>query len=252
VSGSFIGIDGVEIGDSVGGRKVSDGGEIGSLGTIRSGRAATAENVRVASRHWLRETASAFEALDARTWRHRGSDLLYEVLSHDVLSQLGGGVDDDKLASCFVATETGLVFLKMTGDTLQSREVAEAERARESVKEQERLHKRRGKERLTPILASEIYGSAFDRTLRQAAEEIYAVGGVLRVGEGGTLEVLVPSRISFDPLSEAVERRELARSAEVICRAEKLVLHAIVHGNEKTPVPERLPDRRVTCAGGVE
>jgi hypothetical protein len=236
----------------IGGRKVSEGGDAGAVGVVREGRSASEANVRQAMKFWPREMPSSFEVLDNGLWRSTASDLLYEPLLSDPLFTVGShGVRADDVCSCFVATPGGIVFLRSLNETQQSREKADEQRRLAAVKEREALNKRKLKEPLTPIMGSEVYGNSFERTLRAAAAHVLDNGGRISQGEFGELVIEVPERVTFEPLSEASARRELARSAEVLVAGHRVVLHALASGDEKLRLDHRLPDKCVSAGGGV-
>jgi hypothetical protein len=254
LDGMVISPDGQIVGGGISGRMVRAGGEAGSIGVVRQGRSSSEPNVRLAARFWPRAMASEFQVLDNGLWRSRSSDLLFEPIASDPLFTVDSpDARAEDLASCFVATENGIVFLRMTGQTLQAVEQAEAASAAATAKEQQALAKRRLKEELTAISAAEVHAvtPAFSMTLRSAAAAILDSGGKIDRGTFGEVRVQVPARLTFDPLSEAGARRELAAAAAVLVHADRAVIYALEHGSEKLRLDERLDDRLVSAGGGV-
>lgn len=227
------------------------GGPHEGLNEIVSGRRGSAANIKLCEKFWPRARIEDFGDLPDGGWYDRASGLVYDAVQSDPLLSPG---DPRSLASAFTIGHNGMVvFLSArAGVTVGDLEREQEERAAELERTEAARAKRRNREPQVAFRLSEARGEAI--TVREAARRLLDSGGRIARGELGELVLTAPGRLTGDPVTEAIARRELAAAAEVLAAARLVVLGALeqdANGGSKLRLDERLPDREVAIGGGV-
>jgi hypothetical protein len=249
----LTGIDGraLVVGDLPGGRSL--GGpmmNVGGVGVISTGRAATPASLR-AVRKYFAEVSIDDLGRVGDYWVDRATRKLFRRVPGDPLF---AERPEDFGVAMFTVTGETIVFLRPAEvETIDDLEEREAGLERERERQEEALDEFRHRQRKVCLNWSEVpQGGGEPMSLRAAAEKIASLSGVVERGRTG-LRILIPARLTPDQtyptagMAEQPERGAAAQAAVVLLRDEMAVLQAVddlAADKSKHPrsLAARLPD----------
>lgn len=227
---------------------------LGSLSSRRVEDERPAQELAYARSHWPEVALSDLDHLGGRRWADRASGLLHEEIVATVLhGKYAQNPASDAVSLFFCRSDGGLVFLQrpergpQTVAELAEQDAVKARRQAEAGQAHARFV---ASQPLRPLTLVELDGEESLPTLREAAELVYGLGGRLEARDG-CLVVLIPAKLNAEPFADLEARNSLRRAARVLVVAQNLLLAELARGSKK-PLAERLPDRQVLAAGGVE
>jgi len=206
-----------------------------------------------ARQRWNELEAGDLEHVRDRLWRDKASGLLFTPILDSVLhakfEQSGAG----RVSFFTVNTDGELTFFErpergpQTIEELEEQDAAR-QRLRDEEEQRHRAYVAAQPRRLLTLAAVE--GDDAMPTLRQAAATVIEHGGRLEAKDGELL-IDVPERFAEDGFLDLSVKGHVHKAARVVAAGRDVVLAELARESRK-PLVDRLPDRQVLAAGGVE